>query len=240
MAIAPTHKHSVIKSKQWLTEKILKIDLRMKNPLLLKFEPGQFISINLDKNVYRAYSIASDSNVQDYISLIASVSHEGIGADFLKNSPKGSDVYFIGPSGRFKLKEDNLPNIDELIFIATGTGIAPFIPMLYRLVKLNYTKKVTLFWGLRFEKDVFYQDILATFKDKLPGFTYNITLTQPTINWKSLSGRVQQHITIPAPKNTNIYACGHPDMVEQVRSLAYSLGYNFSNFFSEKFTIAKK
>jgi ferredoxin--NADP+ reductase len=126
----------------------------------------------------RLYSIASpfggDPNYPNTVSLcVKRVVYrdqqgnlvKGICSNYLCDLKEGDEVFITGPAGKhFVLPED--PNTD-LIFFATGTGIAPFRAFLYKIYHkgYKYNGSIHLFFGTRFKKDHLYanevnQDLL--------------------------------------------------------------------------------
>jgi hypothetical protein len=61
------------------------------------------------------------------------------------------------------------------------TGIAPIRSMIH--TRLPSPTPVTLIWGLRHERDLYYQDELAALAAQYPEFSYTITLSQPSPAW---------------------------------------------------------
>lgn len=207
------------------------IELKFKTLDSFEYIPGQFISISI-KDKFRAYSICSNPYIEDTLSIIASIAHEGIGANYLKQLKVSDEVSFVGPSGRFKL---NINVNNKYVFLCTGTGIAPFIPMLYQLEKEHITSNIQMFCGYRTEEEILKLDILEYFKEKLPNFSYNIYISKPNGNTIYNIGRITNQYEID--KNTYYYICGNPDMVIQNVDILKQIVSN-ENIFYEKFTVA--
>ena len=103
---------------------VIKILLRLPPNAEFKFLPGQFIDIIGPKNVRRSYSIAS--TLEEHpgkLELLIRDYPNGLLSKYWFREAKVNDLLrFEGPLGTFYLRETNNPN---LIFLATGTGIAP-------------------------------------------------------------------------------------------------------------------
>jgi CDP-4-dehydro-6-deoxyglucose reductase, E3 len=52
--------------------------------------------------------------------------------------------------------------------------------MLWSLAGRASTRRITLLWGLRSERDLYYQDELTILRHRLPNPSATITLSQPT------------------------------------------------------------
>ena len=207
-----------------LTHDVRVIKLELIHPAEIRFQAGQFVSFEVPKPglpfpVTRPYSIASPPSDRDVIDLLLNLVPGGPGSTFLFSLQSGDPVSFRGPAGTFVLRD--YPD-RRLLFVATGTGIAPIRSMLH--ARLPSPTPVTLIWGLRHERDVYYQNELAELAAEFPEFSYAITLSQPSASWTGAVGRVQSHIEphIATVDDLAVYVCGSHAMItsvtEQIRS----------------------
>ena len=201
--------------------------LRLLEPPELHFQPGQSISFEIPtsrsfKPLIRHYSLASPpSHSKSLVLLLNSGSH-GLGSTYLLKQREKDEVFFSGPSGTFHLHEDS---DRDILFVATGTGIAPFRSMLYTLFESSVSRSVTLFWGLRSEQDLYYQDELAALSQRHPNFSFVITLSGSQKDWRGTRGRVTQLVeAIPSVKNLAVYLCGNRRMVAEVTHIIQTKG----------------
>lgn len=123
----------------------------------LHFRPGQFISLRVGEDrdgsaVLRSYSIASSPD-QDRLTLIVRLIPGGAAAGWFDRLTIGARVRFTGPMGFFVLE---LQHPGDVVFGATGVGIAPVLPMLDEVLARPERGKVHLFWGNRHARDVFW------------------------------------------------------------------------------------
>ena len=231
---------ATIVEKMHLTASIILAKFKLVLPLEFDFIAGQFISLKVTDTKFRAYSICSNPSIKNEISLLIAVGHKGLGSDFIKNVQIGSQVEFIGPSGRFFLPR-NLDN--DLVFIATGTGIAPFISMFYKLNEQSFYKKIKLFFGVRTDEDLMFKNIFDSLQNNLD-FEYEYCLSKPSANFKGKKGRVTKYlnayINSKNVQNNNDYLiCGNPNMVEEVSQLLLKANIPQEKIHFEKFTYAK-
>jgi ferredoxin-NADP reductase len=237
---SPQRYISTISDIKKLNERIVEVTLRHVQPEQLSFLPGQFITVMVGERTYRTYSICSDYKDISSLKIIAAVGHEGVGANYLKNAQVGQSVQFIGPSGLFRLNE---PLSNEISMFATGTGIAPFIPMIIKLSDTAYRGKINLYFGIRNEKEIFYEQFLQSISSTLPFFDLKIHLSQPeTPITKShyKYGRITQVLAKELNPNGQYYICGHPEMVDEVRTGLILKQIPPENIISEKFTKSLK
>lgn len=220
------------------TPSLLIIKIKLLKPEIKTFRPGQFCTFRVGEGIFRSYSIASDyKNFSEY-EFIISVAHEGIGSNYFKKIEIGDEVDFLGPSGHFKIEMPIAPN---LIFCATGTGIAPFIPMIEFLLDNSCESKIALLHGMKNENNQnYYSEIHNSFKSKCENFTHKIYVSQPiNKNGNFNLGRISEEIKkldLTKHHNTQFYLCGHPDMVSEVSEYLLNNGIKEENVISEVFT----
>ena len=122
------------------------------------YEAGHFFLLEVEDGgprVTRAYSICSAPAEKEFFSLCLKFLPGGRASEYLKNMEMGRDVHFQGPFGHFKLTDSK----KDIVMVATGTGIAPFMGMIPTLIARGFKKNISLYFGS--EEDLFY---LAQFK----------------------------------------------------------------------------
>lgn len=203
-----------------LTHDVRQLDFRLVEPTTIAFKPGQFISFEMPHPetghlVTRAYSIASSPSRPEIITLLFNRVSGGPGSTLLYGLKEGGTTQFKGPAGHFTLRED--PGRD-LLFIATGTGIAPIWSMLQANAERADPKPATLFWGLRSQRDLYYQDDVLTLAQKIPKLTTVLTLSRPEPGWTGETGRVQPLVEerVSSVTNLAVYLCGSGEMIADV------------------------
>jgi NAD(P)H-flavin reductase len=217
----------VIAARQ-LTHDIRQIDFRLLEPPEIHYRAGQFISFEVPdartgRTVTRPYSIASAPRARDTISLLLNFVQGGPGSTYLFGLREGDTTTFAGPAGNFYLRED--PERD-LLFVATGTGIAPIRSMLLANAERPVPRPAILFWGLRGQRDLYYQDDLEHLSRQVRGSSMVITLSQPQSGWTGPTGRVtnlvEQHVE--DVKKLAVYVCGNNTMIKEVTGIIQRKG----------------
>ena len=135
----------------------------------------------------RPYSIASPPSSPHRITLVLNLVSGGPGSTYLYGLREGDTTSFKGPAGSFFLRDDVTRH---LFFVATGTGIAPFRSMLLAQLERATGQPLTLFWGLRNHRDLYYQEELTEWAARYPQFSFVTTLSQPEEDWSGANGRV--------------------------------------------------
>ena len=217
-----------VESVKYLTHDVRQLDLRLIEPKTITFMPGQFISFEMPEPqtgrlLTRAYSIASQPSRSGVITLLFNLVSGGPGSGFLFHLTAGEKTQFKGPAGNFYLRED--PGRERL-FIASGTGIAPIRSMLLANAGRPDARPATLFWGLRGQRDLYFQEELAELTSRTPTLTATTTLSRPDPGWLGESGRVLRLIEerIASVKNLAVYLCGNSAMIADATSLLQKKG----------------
>jgi len=217
-----------VESIRDLTHDVRQLDLRLIEPRSIAFKPGQFISFEMPHPktghlVTRAYSIASQPSRSDVITLLFNLVPGGPGSGLLFHLTAGEKAHFKGPAGNFYLREDQGR---ELLFIASGTGIAPIRSMLLANAERLDPRPATLFWGLRSQRDLYYQEELAKLTRETPALTFISTLSRPEPGWSGETGRVLRLIEerIASVQNLSVYLCGNSAMIADATSLLQKKG----------------
>ena len=196
-------------------------------PSTFHFLSGQSIAVDIllpenQAQTVRYYSLASPSIQSTRFTLLLSLADQGVGATYLFQQPEGATVQFHGPHGIFHLQEDKS---QKMLFVATGTGIAPFLSMLSSLLENPITNPVRLYWGLRSERDLYYQEELQTLADQNPCFSFVTTLSRAHQGWSGATGRVTELASsLPSVNDLAVYVCGHQAMVNEVSTIIREKG----------------
>jgi ferredoxin--NADP+ reductase len=184
------------------------------------FKAGQIIEITTNPTIpSRMYSILS-SETNENIEILYKIVPEGLLTPRLKVLKTGDKIYISEPSGNFI--STNAP----AWFIAAGTGIAPFISMIFSGNSIN--KK--LIHGSRYPADFYFSDQLV----ELLSESY-IPCCSGEANLNYYHGRVTDYLNslTAFPDNNKYYLCGSAEMVVDTRDLLIDKGVSFQNIMSE-------
>lgn len=202
------------------------------------FEAGQFVnamalSSQEQKTIKRPYSIASPPYEKGYLDLVWKRVEGGFMTNYFWKLGEGDALQIQGPLGRFGFKK---PLPARLVFIATGTGIAPFRSMILQLFKEGTDREVWLIFGNRYETDILYDEAWKELAQRHSNFHYLPTISRPQ-HWTGEKEYVQKVLakTIPSPDNTHLYICGLTDMITQVQKTASEMGFTKEQVLFEKY-----
>ncbi len=201
----------------------------------VEFAAGQFFMLEVQDaqgKVNRAYSVASAPGQEDGFSLCVKLIPEGRGSQLFRELQVGARLNFMGPFGHFMLADSP----KDIVMVATGTGLAPFVSMLPVLWEGGRAGSVDLYFGVRHEEDLFYVDTLRAWETAHPNFHAHITLSQPSDAWTGLRGRVTDHLKDLNFHRIQVYICGNGDMVKAVKEQMDAAGVPKVDIHLEQFT----
>ncbi len=207
-------------------------------PNRIDFEAGQYLSLKVtEAGLHRSYSFFNEPRVKNQVDLLVDLSPGGPGSKFFKNLEFGQEVNFSAPLGEFIIP-DNLPQtINHLYFIATGSGIAPFKPMIEdQLRNKQDQRQLTLHWGMRYAKDLFWLDRWHELTESFANFHFHPVLSQAPDGWTLCRGRVTDCLEVHAQApHAAYFICGSQGMIEDVTALLLKQGVDQEQIFYEKY-----
>jgi benzoate/toluate 1,2-dioxygenase reductase subunit len=219
-----------------LSSHTLELDLRLDDPQSLQFLPGQYVNLVVPgTNQMRSYSFSSAPDTQ-HASFVLRCVTNGLMSSHLANEAKPGDALgFTGPFGNFYLREVRRP----VLFLAGGTGIAPFLSMLEVLRNLRPVHPIHMVYGVTHDDDLVLCNRLDDCATHIVNFSYR-TCVASAESSHDRKGYVTEHIETDWLNNgdVDVYLCGPVAMVDAVTAWLQRLGLKPANFFYEKFTPA--
>ena len=197
------------------------------------FLPGQYVNIDVPGSTgSRSYSFSSAPGERRLEFLIKKIP-DGLMSGWLARARPGDRLDLTGPMGSFYLRDGDRP----LLFLAGGTGLAPFLSMLEVLARAGSRQHVHLIYGVTRDQDLVLIDEIAAYTRRLPNFTF-ATVVADKASDHPRKGWVTQHMPqeMLAAGEVDIYLCGPPPMVDAVRGYLDDHGVRPASFHYEKFT----
>lgn len=237
----PTTWHDgIVRKIETIAPNVRSFQLEVPEVQSFDFQAGQFVTMDLpigEKRLqrWRSYSIANAPDGSNSLELCIVRSDEGMGSKFLFDEvQEGSALKFKGPDGGFVLPE----TIEkDLVFVCTGTGIAPFRSMILDLKNSGKPhRNIHLIFGTRQESGILYRDDFEALKQSMPGFQYDVVLSKQA-DWAGWKGHVHQvyleQYATPRP-DVDFYLCGWSNMIDEaVANLLLQLKYDRSQIHYE-------
>lgn len=217
-----------------LNERFSEYHFKLTKPHELFFTPGQFVSLQVNPDTWRSYSITSRSDNSHGFELLVDHRPAGIGTSWLKNLPIGSEITTLAPLGEFALQKHQAQGFN---FAATGCGIAPLRSMLLELLQIRgETRPINFYWGMRYEHELFWLDDFANLEKSFPNFNFAPILSRPDEKWTGLSGHVTD-VLVAAEliSDGDYYLCGSPITVGSIRQTLQKLGVPEKNIRFEQY-----
>lgn len=223
---------------------------------LPSFHAGQYVAIGLlgsaprvvsaepeetppppDRLLKRAYSIASHSQSPDYLEFFVTLVHSGAFTPRLFALKPGDRLWLHHKiTGMFTLND--VPADKHLVFIGTGTGLAPYMSMLRSGLGCG-GRRLAILLGARHSWDLGYQNDVLAWQRECPMLTYLPIVSRPneeSTPWPGFTGHVQKlwlegHLDEawgfhPTPDNSRVFLCGNPTMVDDMVRILGAEGFS--------------
>lgn len=207
----------------------LALDIPGEAPVFL---PGQYVNIGVPGSAqHRSYSFSSAPGAKRMTFLIKQVPG-GLMSGWLHEAKPGQALEMTGPLGSFYLRAVTRP----LLFLAGGTGLAPFLSMLEVLAHRDGRQPVHLIYGVTRDQDLVLVDRLQAYASRIPGFTFTTCVADPQTTHER-QGYVTGHMPpqVLHGGQVDVYLCGPPPMVDAVQKHFKAAGIEPVNFHYEKF-----
>ena len=199
------------------------------------YVPGQFVSFTAGVDgapITRAYSMVSPPSGRRFELCLNRVAAGKLSPNLFDRKP-GDEIQMTGPWGGFIFRQP----VEDSILVATGTGIAPFRAMLLDRLPRDNTHQFTLLFGVRYERGLLYRADFEALERTHANFHFWPTLSRPDPTWQGRSGHVQKHLAeaIGDRRDVNVFICGLKAMVDDVRPLLKSWGFERKRIIYEKY-----
>jgi CDP-4-dehydro-6-deoxyglucose reductase len=222
-----------IDSLHRLADDVLQVFLRLPPNNGFACVPGQYIDVIAKGGARRSYSIANvpcpDGQLELHIRQVPS----GVMSQYWFTEAKPNDLLRLtGPLGTFSMR----PTVNRhMVFLATGTGIAPVKAILEYMVQhpdKASGKQIHVYWGGRTPQDIYANPVPDSLEVK-----FVPVVSRPTASWKGRTGHVQKALiddAIPLAQ-TSVYACGSDTMIHDARAQLIALGLQPKHFYADAF-----
>jgi ferredoxin--NADP+ reductase len=248
--------NAVVLLKQDLSPHYMILRVASKGWQLPDFIPGQFAVLGLpgsaprctlatpepepaasDELIRRAYSIASSSMINEYMDFYVGLVSSGLLTPRLFALNVG-DPLFLGPkiSGMFTL--DQVAPGKNVVMIATGTGLAPYISMMTSELTCSSPRRYAVLHGAYHSWELAYRSELLALQHLCGNLTYITTIDRPQdepVPWNGHIGWVQelwkQGVVAkawgfePTKENTDVFLCGNPAMINEMAGILEKDGF---------------
>jgi ferredoxin-NADP reductase len=232
-----------LKRKDFFTHDVFELEFAFEKTVM-PYLAGQFVMVifNVDgEDLTRAYSIASSPSGKGFELCVKRVPG-GKGSNFLAELEVGDELKVKGPYGMFTVKEGNQ---NDLLLVATGTGIAPIKGLVTDLLAKGDKRQIDVIFGVRYVDDIFYQEYFEELAKMHDNFRLTMCCSRPDgdadrsceIVWHGKKGRVTDYLAEfdLSRKDLGLYVCGNGLMAKEVRQLALDAGMEKTQIHVESF-----
>jgi len=227
--------------KRSLTPDIVELRIRLIEPARIGFVAGQYVRLRSETydgrpSVERPYSISSPPSDSGAIELIIRRVPGGICTTWVFDVLKeGQQVEFLGPYGDFHFSGSGRP----ALFIAGGSGLAPFWSILRDLKHKRIRREIILLFGALTGNELLLVSDLDRLQSELPGFVFVPALSREPeeSDWRGERGLITEVLCRKCPEQAqhDAYLCGSPGMIEACLKVLRAKGITEDRIFYDKF-----
>ncbi len=220
-----------VKEIKWETPGIFTLKLKPNKKLF--FKPGQFCFLRLNKDKLYArhpFTISSSPNEN---TLNFTMKITGKFTKTASQLKEGEEVIVDGPFGRFTIEDDN----KNLVFIAGGVGITPFISMIKYQLHSKKQQNITLLYGSKTEKNIIFKKELDEVNEEWFKKVYVLS-GEEIFEENYGQGRVTKKIIkkyVGSVKDSLFYVCGPEPMKDESIKILKNIGVKKQNIKIESF-----
>lgn len=195
------------------------------------FEPGQYVRITPQgADFHRSYSMANVPG-SDRLQFFVRPVDGGAFSEWLATAKMGDKVELSAPHGTFFLRDEDRPRL----FVAGGTGVAPFLSMLRSMVEHPSFRRTTFVIGARTPAHLFAIDELKLLGEQLKDVDLQIAVERDAQAGFHTGYPTDLIAKLALDPATRVYLCGPPPMVEAGRNAAEAAGVKRADVLCERF-----
>tara|TARA_B100001063_G_C16648538_1_gene494659 strand:+ start:252 stop:998 length:747 start_codon:yes stop_codon:yes gene_type:complete len=211
----------VVNVKHW-TESLYSVSVSAPE---VKFVAGQYTKLSLslkNEEVARPYSFVNSPD-EEYLEFYSVSVPNGPLSSAMQTLKKGDSIK-VGPRGNGFLILEEIPHVENIWMLATGTAIGPYLSILKTKDSWDKFKKVVLVHAVRYKKELTYQDTINTLKEEYKDRFIYISYVSREDSEYSLKGRIPKDISNGVLEkkadlkmksdNTHVMICGNPEMLK--------------------------
>jgi len=237
---AQKHKYQMeVVEKTWLNDEILRLRLACEESF--DYRAGQFINI-FKGDLIRSYSIASlpgqDAMLEFHIKRVPG----GVVSHWLSDEVKlGDPLIVTGPMGECFYHEAE--DVEGLLAVGTGSGLAPLWGVVRDALMQGYEKPIILCHGAMKAENLYYVNELRELEARYENFSYFPCVSTPdeaelltdlSLGFPNDVAFTKQ----PSLAKWQVFLCGHPEMVNNTKRMAFLAGAALKNIHADPFVMA--
>jgi ferredoxin-NADP reductase len=177
------------------------------------FQAGQYINLFVSVGgvrTSRPYSISSPPNRTAYYDITVREVAQGFVSSFLLEDTRVGDRFqATSPAGQFH--HNPLFHCNDLVFIAGGSGITPFMSMIREVTDRGLERNIHLIYGSRSQGDIIFEPALSEISGRHPNVSTDFVISEPPAGYSGPSGFVTAELIqglAGDPAGKMFYVCG--------------------------------
>jgi ferredoxin-NADP reductase len=176
------------------------------------FRPGQYVNLFVDVDgvlTSRPYSISSSPGEKTFDLTIQQKPGGFVTRYLLNELQVGDELKSTGPQGHFYYEP--LTDGKDLVLLAGGSGITPFMSMIRTLLNEDDVPEIQLIYGSRIPEDVIFGENLSTLANDHASFDYSLVISEPPEGYSGLCGFLDAklvHDQVGEVEGKTFYICG--------------------------------
>ncbi len=208
-----------------------------------RYLPGQFLFVNLLRKrglprEEHPFTISSSPSEEGTVEI--TVKESGDFTRTISDTSTGDRAALMAPFGRFSYLLH--PDREEMVFIAGGIGITPFMSMLRYMRDNDPGRRVLLIYANRTQEDIAYRDELESMaaSDEGPDLELVHVLSSPDPTWSGRKGYINGEMLaglLTVDCERDFWVCGPPPMMKSVMDTLIGMGTVRDRIHMEKFSL---
>ncbi|MDO9105389.1 MAG: FAD-binding oxidoreductase [Methylovulum sp.] len=221
--------------KQQLSPEIIRLTLQYNAEL--SFFAGQFVNLQRLDGLTRSYSIANSSRHEKILEFhirrlpngqFSSWAHDELqpGTTLTLTEARGSCHYLPGRAQQ------------PLLLIGTGSGLAPLYGIIHDALAQGHAGSIHLYHGSRNSEGLYLIDEMQELAKQYANFNYTASVSGACATETGFAqGRAHELAlnAVQSLKGWRVYLCGHPEMVNQSKRMAYIKGASLGDIYADAF-----
>lgn len=206
------------------------------------YKPGQHLPISVDidgEKVARRYTLSSSPSRPGRLAISVKRIEGGRVSHWLHdNLQVGDRLACETPEGSFHLGDKH---DQPILLLSAGSGVTPMLSMLRYLSDHDQADDVIFYHQCRSVKDIPCKEALESYKRQHPGLSVLISLSQPSVDWFGLKGRLTMaHLKlIENLEQRQVFVCGPDGFMQKAKSLLLKEGLPEECYHQEAFCVSQ-
>ena len=233
---------------EFFTEgKVVANEMLNRNTILLiiecldapEYNAGQFVNLQREDGLTRSYSISNTPQESKTLEFHIRRLPGGRFSEWVHDELKVGDMLAVSePQGHcFYLPDRKKQGI---LLVGTGSGLAPLAGILTDALSHGHSGPIHLFHGSREKEDLYRIDEMRQLSTENQNFSYTPCISGGHVPEGFSSGRANEVAlnAIADLSGWRVFLCGHPDMISQMKTVAFLKGASIADIYTDAFHVS--